>query len=278
MFKKLRFEDAGITPVLGAMFILGIGISVIAVFLAAWVPSEFNTKKREYMQNARESFRDLSATIQDLSVGESRTISLKMGPETIPFIINPKVSGTLSVTSTPFENYENGQWVIGENYWENYPGNIKFDFENQSLVYEMGLIALVQGKTVLMESAPQMVTVFPLAGNMIGVYVDVIKVRGIERSISGGGASTITVSILRRFEKSDNMENAVIKINENSRCRSAWMEYLQGLFDGLPQGYHLDNSKIVDNLQLTILGKDNTTHGLDIIYSQKVTEVWVSIS
>jgi hypothetical protein len=275
MFKKLRFEDAGITPVLGAMFILGISISVIAVFLAAWVPSEFNTKKREYMQSARESFRELSATIEELSVGESRTVSLKMGPETIPFVINPKVSGTLSVTSTPSENYLNGQWVNGENYWVNYPGNIKFDFENQSLVYEMGLIALAQGKTVIAEADPQMVTVFPAAGNMIGVYVDVIKVRGIERSISGGGASTITVSILRRFENSYNRENAVIKIN--SRYKDAWKEYLQGLYNGIPKGYNPDNSKI-DNLQLTILGKDNVTHNPDIIYYQKVTEVWVSIS
>jgi len=275
MFKKLRFEDAGITPVLGAMFILGIGISVTAVFLAAWVPSEVNTKQREYIQSARESFRELSATIEELSVGESRTISLKMGPETIPFVVNPRAGGTLSVTSTPSENYENGQWVNDENYWDNYPGNIKFDMENQSLVYEMGLIALVQGKTVITESDPQMVTVFPAAGNLIGVYVDVIKVRGIERSISGGGTSTITVSILRRFEKSDNMENAVIKIN--SMYKDAWVDYLQELSDELPQGYHPDNSKI-DNLQLTILGKDNNTHSPDIIYYQKVTEVWVSIS
>jgi len=277
MFKKLRFEDAGITPVLGAMFILGISISVIAVFLATWVPSEVNTKNREYMQSARESFRELSATIEELSVGESRTISLKMGPETIPFVVNPRAGGTLSVTSTPSENYLKGQWVNDENYWDNYPGNIKFDMENQSLVYEMGLIALVQGKVVLTESDPQMVTVFPAAGNLIGVYVDIIKIRGIERSISGGGTSTITVSILRRFENSYNWENAMIKINENSNCRDAWREYLQELSDELPQGYHPDNSKI-DNLQLTILGKDNTTHGLDIVYYQKVTEVWVSIS
>ena len=278
MFKKLRLEDAGITPVLGAMFILGIGISVIAVFLAAWVPSEFNTKKREYMQSARESFRELSATIEDLSVGESRTISLKMGPETIPFVINPKVSGTLSVTSTPSENYLNGMWINGENYnGENYPGNIKFDMENQSVVYEMGLIALVQGKVVLMESAPQMVTVFAAAGNMIGVYVDVIKVRGVERSISGSGMSTITVSILRRFEKTENRENAVIKIN--TRYKDAWMDYLSTENAAL-NADNFNASLGTENnlLTLTIKGKDNSSGVKDIIYYQKVTEVWVSIS
>lgn len=276
MFKKLRFENAGITPVLGAMFILGISISVIAVFLAAWLPSEFNTKKREYMQSARESFRELSATIEELSVGESRTISLKMGPETIPFVINPKVSGTLSVTSTPSENYENGQWVNGENYWENYPGNIKFDFENQSLVYEMGLVALAQGKTVITESDPQLVTVFPAAGNLTGVYVDVIKVRGIERSLSGGGTSTITVSILRRFESSENMENAVIKI-KSYNYKDAWMSYLQeenATLNADNYNVSLDPS----TLTLTIGGKVTTSGVKDIVYYQKVTEIWVTIN
>ena len=62
------------------------------------------------------------------------------------------------------------------------------------------MIALVQGKTVIMESAPQMVTVFPAAGNLLGVYVDVIKIRGVQRFLSGGSPSTITVSILRRYE------------------------------------------------------------------------------
>lgn len=275
MFRKLRLDERGITPVLGAMLILGILISLIAVFFAAWVPSEVNTKQREYMQNARESFRELSGEIESLSVGESRTIALKMGPETIPFVVNPNAGGTLSVTSTTIENYMKGQWLKNDNYWENYPGNIKFDMENQSLVYEEGMIALVQGRTVLMESAPQMVTVFTAAGKSIGVYVDVIKVRGIARSLSSGGTSTITVSILRRFENGPtNRENAVIKINENTRCKDAWKEYLQELSHDLDNaGYHPK----IDNLQLTILGKDNTSHDNDIVYYQKVTEVWVSI-
>jgi hypothetical protein len=277
MFRKLRLDEGGITPVLGAMLILGILISLVAVFFAAWAPSEVNTKQREYVQNARESFRELSADIEELPVGESRTISLKMGPETIPFVVNPSAGGTLSVSPAPSENYMKGQWVYDENYWDNYPGNIRFDFENQSLVYEMGMIALVQGKTVLMESVPQMVTVFPAAGNLLGVYVDVIKVRGIQRSLSGSGTSTITVSILRRFENTYNRENAVIKIYENTRYKAAWKKYLQDLSGEIDNRYHPDNSKI-DNLQLTILGLDNTSHNSDIVYYQKVTEVWVSIS
>jgi hypothetical protein len=276
MFRKLRLDKGGITPVLGAMFILGILISLIAVFFAAWVPSEVNTKQREYMQNARESFRELSAEIEGLPVGESRTVSLRMGPETIPFVVNPNAGGTLSVTSTPSQNYVNGQWLNSDNYWENYPGNAKFDMEDQSLVYEMGLIALVQGRTVLMESAPQMLTVFVAAGKSIGVYVDVIKVRGVERSSSGSGTSTITVSILRRFENTYPRENAVIKIN--SRYKDAWMDYLKTENAALnADNFHASIGTENNLLTLTILGKDNTSHDNDIIYYQKVTEIWVSI-
>ena len=275
MVKKLRADEGGITPVLGAMFILGIVIALSSTFLATWGPSEMNRRAREHMEEVNESFRELRAVIEGLRVGESKTVSLRMGPDPVPFVPSPRVGGTLSVkptstpfpTSTPWGNY----W---ENYWENDPGNIRFDMENQSWVYEMGMIILIQDNVVLMDSAPRMLTVWEAGGNQIGVYVDIIKVRGLGSSVSGRGTSTIVVSILRRFEKPENRENAVIKIN--SIYKNAWREYLASENQRLnAKG---DNVFFDPNtLILTILGKGKAGEN-DIIYYQKVTEVWVSIS
>jgi len=278
MVKKLRADEGGITPVLGAMFILGIVIALSSTFLATWGPSEMNRRAREHMEEVNESFRELRAVIEGLRVGESKTVSFRMGPDPVPFVPSPRVGGTLSATPTPTPppaspSYWGNYW---ENYWENNPGNIRFDMENQSWIYEMGMIILIQDNVVLMDSAPRMLTVWEAGGNQIGVYVDVIKVRGLGSSMSGRGTSTIAVSILRRFEnEKENRENAVIKIN--SMYRNAWREYLASENQRLnAKGYRASFNE--NTLTLAIQGKDNTPGVKDIIYYQKVTEIWVSIS
>jgi hypothetical protein len=395
MVKKLRADEGGITPVLGAMFILGIVIALSSAFLATWGPSEMNRRAREHMQEVNESFRELRAVIEGLRVGESKTVSIRMGPDPVPFIPSPGVGGTLSVMppesevraysqriyripgenviyplqfeiwpgeleaydwyiiATTGENKERIESVFfcvnhdnfddwdyyytpasqgpestfpkthggmendlppgrvheGRNYinvlvesggagawvevnvvrvpacarWENVnfengkfePGHFKFTIENQGWVYEMGMVILIQGNVVLMDSAPHMVTVWEAGGNDIGVYVDVIKVRGLESSMSGTGISSVTVSILRRFEKKENRESATIRINSN--YGNAWREYLASENQRLnAKGYGASFDE--DKLTLTIRGKDNTPGVKDIIYYQKVTEIWVSIT
>ncbi len=277
MVRKLRADEKGITPLLGAMFVVGIVITLFSVFLATWAPSETNRREREHQQEVAESFRELRATIEDLRVGESRTVSLRMGPDPVPFVPSPRTGGTLSVTPTSTSFPTSGAWGnYWENYWENDPGNIKFEFGDQSWIYEMGMIVLTQDDVELMDSAPYMVTVWEASKEELGVYVDVIKVRGLESSISKTGTSTITVSILRRFEKNEARENAVIKINSEN-YGDAWRDYLTSENERLgAKGYHplFDN----ENLTLTIRGKDENAGENDIIYYQKVTEVWVSIS
>jgi hypothetical protein len=259
------------------MFVVGMIITLFSVFLATWAPSETNRREREHQQEVRESFRELRAVIEDLQVGESRTVSLSMGPDPVPLVPSPRTGGTLSVTPTPtppptspsyWENY----W---ENYWEYDPGNIKFYFGDQSWIYEMCMIVLIQDDVELMDSGPRMVTVWEASQDELGVYVDVIKIRGLEGSIGGTGTSTITVSILRRFEKNEARENAVIRINSN--YGDAWRKYLESENERLDaKGYHPSFDE--NNLTLTIKGKIENAGENDIIYYQKVTEVWVSIS
>lgn len=251
MIGRLRADERGITPVLGAALVLGVIILTLSAFLAIWIPSETNRRESEHMSGVEGSFRELRSAIESLEVGESKSVHLKMGPEPIPFVSNPGTGGTLSVLPSTGEKY----------------GVIMFSLGNQRLVYESGMIILVQDNVDLMKSDPRVVT-WGKVGDKLEVHFDNIKVRGLESSVSGNGTSTLTASIYRENEGEVGLlENVTIQIN--SSYVGAWGEYLQGLKYSLAEeGY--DSEVDMENLQITILE--------NVRYYQKVTEVWVSIS
>jgi hypothetical protein len=258
--RRLRTDEEGITPVLGAALVIGVIITVFSAFLAVWVPGETNRKEREHMLEVEGSFRELSAKIEGLEVGESKSVYVKMSPEPLPFISSPGTGGTLSALPSAGENY----------------GVVKFSLGNQSLVYESGMVILVQNNENLMKSAPRVVTVREV-GDKLEVHFNIIKVCGLESSVSGTGTSTITVSVYQEnlLENREPKENVVIQINENTSYKGAWEDYLQELNAELEEkGCHPE----VEDLQLTILGNDNTSDTKDIYYYEKVTKIWVSIS
>lgn len=262
MAKKLHADERGITPVLGAALVIGTLITTFSVFLAVWVPSEMNRREREHMLEVEESFRELMGKIEGLEVGESRSVNVDMSPEPLPFVPNPRTSGVLSVLPS-----------VGENY-----GVIKFNLGDQSLVYESGMIILVQNNENLMKSAPRVVTVGGI-GDKLEVHLNIIKIRGLENSAGGTDTSTIIVSILRENLKENGTlrENVVIQIN--SSYGRAWREYLEELYEELEEkGYYLGDSSEIENLQLTILGKVGESGIYDIIFYEKVTEIWFSVS
>jgi hypothetical protein len=258
VIRRLRTDERGITPVLGAALVLGTIITVLSVFLAVWVPGELNRRNREHMESMEESFRELRGEIEGLEVGESRSVHVDMSPEPLPLVPDPKTSGTLSTLP-----------LAGENY-----GIIKFELGDQSLIYESGMLILDQNNENLMKSASRVVTVKKV-GDKLEVHFEIIKVRGLKSWVGGIGISAITVSILQENLMENGMLQENVNIQINSSYYRAWNEYLQELCDEFEEkGYHPE----VANLQLTILGEDNTPGTKDIHYYEKVTEIWVSIS
>ena len=266
MVWKLRADEVGITPVLGAALVLGAITITLSAFLVVWIPGEANRREREHMSTVEGSFQELRAKIESLEVGESKGVHIKMGPEPVPFVSSPRTGGTLSVLPSAGENY----------------GIIKFSLGDQSWIYESGMLILVQDNVNLMGSASRVVTVREV-GDKLEVHFNIIRVRGLESSVSGTGTSTVTVSIYREnlLENMVFKENVVIQI-ENTNYKRAWGDYLREKYEEFyEEGYHPYGSvtEITENnLQLTILGKDNTSGVNDIIFYKKVTEVWVSIS
>ncbi len=383
---KIRADERGISPVLGAALTLGVIITISSVVLAVWVPSEVNRREYDHLQGVEESFRELKATIEEMWVGENRSVDLKMGPDTLPLVPNPKRGGTLSVTPAevvirsesgkifrkPTEDViyplrfeilpgelEAYDWYIvartgenkeriksaffyvnrdasglydyhyqgsqgleatfpdehggmdnklheGWNYinikvvsgpsgaWvevyativpactppqdvtlENKPdlGSIRYDWEDQSWVYESGMIIWVQDNMSLMKSPPGAVTVVQVDNGNFEVHFNIIRIQRFEDSVSSRGTSTISVSILQEYEKKpeENRENVTIRIN--SRYRSAWGEYLADRMDELK---NIDISAEIREeenfLTLTIIGG-----GKNIRFFQRVTNIEVKL-
>jgi hypothetical protein len=114
-------------------------------------------------------------------------------------------------------------------------------------------------------------------GDLIRVNVDLWVIRGKKASVASTGTKTIRVSC--RSSKytvapvgGPNRENVIIKISPI--YSDAWKKYLRDLHDELhAKGYN----PILDDLTLTILGKNTGSGVKDIYYYEKVTEIEVTI-
>lgn len=389
MGRKLHADERGISPVLGGMLALGIIVTVSSVLLAVWIPSEVNRRGEEYMRGVEWSFRELGVTIGDLRIGENGGVNLKMGPEPLPLVPNPRTGGTLSVTPAELEirgesrrlvripgenvihtlwfeilpgeleaydwyimvrttenkeeriesvffcvNHENfddwdyhytpmsqglenafpdehggmdnelhegwnyisvlvvsggaGAWV--EVHVAMFPactppqdvtlenksdlGSFRFDWGNRSLVYESGMIILVQDNMSLMRSPPGAVTVMQVDENNFEVHLNTIRVRRFEGSISGTGTSTVTVSVSQEYwrgKPGENREKVTIWIN--SSYGDAWLEYLANEVNEL-RAMGINAELIEEGNFLTLIIEGD---GKNIHFYQKVTNIEVNL-
>jgi hypothetical protein len=263
--RKIHADKRGISPVLGAALTLGVIVTISSTVLAVWVPSEMNRREHNHLQGVERSLRELKATIEYLWVGENRSVDLKMGPEPLPLVPNPKRGGTLSVT--PAENVGSDNL---ENIMKSDLGHIEFDWEDQSWVYESGMIIWVHDNTCSMKSPPGVVTVMQVDNNNFEVHFNIIRIRELEHSVSGTGTSTIAITRLEEMGAGpEDTGNVTIWIN--SRYEDAWGEYLANEADEL--GEMGITAVFAENtLTLTIQGG-----GENIQFYRKVTDIEVNL-
>ena len=269
MGRKLHADERGISPVLGTALLLGMILTASTIFLAVWVPGEVNRREREHMQGVEGSFRELKVMIEDLGVGENGGVDLKMGPDTIPLVPNPKGGGTLSIT--PAENVEQENL---ENIMKSDLGHIGFDWGGWSWVYESGMVVFVQDNMNLMKSPPGLVTVMQKNENNFEVHFNAIRVEGVRGSVSGTGTSTVTISENALPLTKLNPNENVVTIWINSIYKDAWREYLTNKVDEL-KAIDIENVELENEgnlLKLTINGG-----GKNIEFYQKVTDIEVRV-
>lgn len=150
-------------------------------------------------------------------------------------------------------------------------GQVRFDWGDRSLVYESGMIILVQDNTSFIKSPPGTVTVMQMGEDNFEVHLNTIRVHEVEDLVSGTGTSTIEVSILQEYWKGKPQEKENVTIWINSSYRDAWWEYFANKVDEL-KAIGIDAKlREEENLPtMTINGE-----GRDVHFFQKVTNIRV---
>jgi hypothetical protein len=87
MFKLTRpLDKQGVSVVLGAILILGIGIAVGSLVYSEYVQSSIHSSEASHMADVESNFLKLKTGIASSNVGESTDVSIPMNP-TFPFFV-----------------------------------------------------------------------------------------------------------------------------------------------------------------------------------------------
>jgi hypothetical protein len=98
--KKYPREERGVSEVVGVILIIGLLVAVFASFYPLWRQTEIHRLEVEHMDAIKSSFSDLKSRIGDLGVGDSSSIDIKLGRDTIGFGPDSRRAADLSVSPT----------------------------------------------------------------------------------------------------------------------------------------------------------------------------------
>ena len=94
-------DEKGVSPVVAVLLLLSIFIGVYAIYMTVTIPGEFAAKEKEHMSGVRESFLELQTGVQEMSAGESRSISVQMSANLTSGVFRgPSIGGRLRAVET----------------------------------------------------------------------------------------------------------------------------------------------------------------------------------
>ncbi len=96
--EKYPIGEKGVSEVVGVILIIGLIVAVFATFYPIWRQTEIRKLEAEHMNAIRNSFSDLKSMIGELEAGDSSSINLKLGRNTIGFGPDSQQAGALSVS------------------------------------------------------------------------------------------------------------------------------------------------------------------------------------
>ncbi len=179
--RSLYTDERGVSPVVATLLLISLFIGVYAIYMNVTIPSEFATKEKEHMSEVRDSFLRLQSAVQEMSAGESRSISVPMSANLVSGTVRgPGIGGRLVVIENESLYYE-----IQNAY-----------YSPQTYIYENGAVILYQPREnkSIMVSPPTMVSVVPYGDN---VKVTIRSVRLMSSGeVTGTGTETLAVSII----------------------------------------------------------------------------------
>jgi hypothetical protein len=100
MFKlTIHLDERGVSVVLGAILLLGIGIAVGSLVYSQYVQSTLHSTEAGFMNDVGGKFVQLQSSISTMGVGQWNVTNLKMNPSFPFFIPTQGEVGTLSANS-----------------------------------------------------------------------------------------------------------------------------------------------------------------------------------
>jgi hypothetical protein len=125
---KIHLDEHGVSVVLGAILILGIGIAVGSLVYSQYVQSTLHSTEAGFMNDVGGTFVKLQSSISTMGVGQWSIVNLKMNPSFPFFIPTQGEVGTLSSTpgaaSSAFRQISLSIWnEVGSSF--GYPGTLQ---------------------------------------------------------------------------------------------------------------------------------------------------------
>lgn len=239
--QRFQHSDSGISTVLSAVLLLGLLVSVLAVFNVNYVPEWKADAERAHMDGVYDDMSRLktSGDLMALSISvdpdtiTSLSVPITMGGGYIPVVGASKSSGTLSINddlsrmqiyASNTTNSSTYTFNMGDRGSISYVSNNNY-YVDQVLIYENGALLLSQENRSIMKLSPS-VYIRHVSGNTYSVNVNSISLIGNSRSVSSSGTQDVRLdshSSVWLFRNNESLSDVTISVN--SSYPSSWAEY-----------------------------------------------------
>jgi len=152
MSKARALGEQGVSVVLGAILVMGIIIGAISIIYPMYVRNAIRDKETEHSRVVGEKFAELKSKIEDMEIGESRTVIMPTSRGQATLVPSSGELGAISVYPSAFTTYpgwrqtkwsqstspelQSGPWDITyENFYES--ENLEF-VENENITLQAG--------------------------------------------------------------------------------------------------------------------------------------------
>lgn len=235
-------SSPGVSTVIGALLILCLIVSVVAVAKMAYVPDMKKQAEADHMNNALSDFMS-HKTALDLAAqgvqGTMVTTKMELGGGEIPVIDKSRSSGSIAINPSYGQlnvtaYYRNGSMLQASGRTN--MGSIVYNSSNhywidQGFHYEDGMVILSQYNGFDMLARPDIDAV-ARPGTLVTVMVNPMRIDGKASSISSTGTDVISSSIFSgdRQYVSANVTN--VTINVTTDYPGLWSSFFRSEFSG----------------------------------------------
>ncbi|APH39070.1 DUF7289 family protein [Methanohalophilus halophilus] len=240
--KQLFESESAVSTVVSFVLLLGLFVTVLAVFNAHYIPEWKADAEKAHMDDVYDDISQLKARADMLSlassIDENSTVSLsipiKMGGGDIPIVGPTKSSGIISVNDGIYNMditgiNSTGSFISLGSYdlgTIGYASNNGY-YVDQSFAYENGAVIVSQRERSLMKLDPS-ISIKNQSGTLL-VDLTLMEIAGDRVVITSNGIEEVKLTgddWVEEFTPTKNESLTNLTISMNTSYPSAWAKYL----------------------------------------------------